>query len=182
MTDGLVRLRRFTVGDATDVQRLAGDAAVADTTLSIPHPYPPGAAEDWIVGHDAQFEAMTGAVFAVTKENGEVMVGSIGVHVDNEHRHGEIGYWIGQPFWGQGYASAALRLMTKYCFSSLGLHRVYAHHMARNPASGRVMQKAGLRREGLLREHIVKAGRHEDIVIYGLLRDEFFGGRCGLDG
>ena len=175
MTDGRVHLRRFTVRDAPAVQRFAGDPAVADTTLNIPHPYPPGAAETWIAGHDAGFEAGTAAVFAVTEENGGAMVGAIGVRVDRAHGHGEIGYWIGRPFWGCGYATAALRLMSAYCFTVLNLHRIYAHHMARNPASGRVMQKVGMRREGTLREHIVKTGVHEDAVLYGLLRSEFEG-------
>ncbi len=173
MTDGRVSLRRFTVRDAPMVQTLAGNAAVADTTLNIPHPYPPDAAERWIAGHAVEFAANTGAVFAVVEETGGALVGSISVGVDGEHDHGEVGYWIGQPFWGRGYASAALRLMVKHCFATMELHRVYAHHMARNPASGRVMQKAGFRLEGQLREHVAKAGRYEDIVIYGLLRSEF---------
>ncbi len=172
MTEGRVRLRRFTMADAPAVQRFAGDAAVADTTLNIPHPYPPGAAEAWIAGHDNGFEDGTRAVFAVTAEDdGGALVGSIRVGVDQTHGHGEVGYWIGRPYWNRGYATAALRLLVAYCFSSLGLHRVFAHHLARNPASGRVMQKAGMRCEGTLRGHVSKAGRHEDIVIYGMLEE-----------
>lgn len=170
LSDGTVLLRRFTPGDAVMVQALASSAAIADTTLNIPHPYPPGAASAWIATHDAVFNDGTGAVFAVTSRAEGTLVGSIRVTLDTAHHHGEIGYWIGRPFWGHGFATAALRLLVAHCFSQLDLHRVYAHHMARNPASGRVMEKAGLRREGLLREHVFKAGRPEDIVIYGRLR------------
>ena len=172
LSDGTVRLRRFTPRDAVVVQALVSDAAVADTTLNIPHPYPPGAAETWIATHDAAFESGAGAIFAVTARREGTLVGSISVTMDPTHRNGEIGYWIGRAFWGHGFATAALRLMVAYCFSRLDLHRVYAHHMARNPASGRVMEKAGLRREGRLREHIFKAGRPEDIVIHGRLRGD----------
>ena len=163
-------LRRFTPQDAPTVQALAGDAAVADTTLNISHPYPPGAAAQWIATHDAEFEGKTGAVFAVTARGVGTLVGSISVGINSAHRHGEIGYWIGRPFWGHGYATAALRLLLAYCFSRLGLHRVFAHHMARNPASGRVMEKAGMHPEGTLREHVLKADVYEDVVLYGLLQ------------
>lgn len=172
LSDALVLLRRFTPQDAPAVQAFAGDAAVASTTLNIPHPYPPGAAEAWIATHDAAFAQDTGAIFAVTARAQGTLVGSISVTLDPAHRHGEIGYWIGRPFWGHGFATAALHLLVEHCFSRLELHRVYAHHMARNPASGRVMEKAGLRREGFLRGHIFKDGRPEDIVIYGRLRTD----------
>ena len=141
LADGTVLLRRFTRRDAPAVQALAGDPAVADTTLNIPHPYPPGAAETWIATHDAAFEQGTGVILAVTAQTVGTLVGSISVTMDPTHHHGEIGYWVGRPFWGHGLATAALRLMVAHCFSRLGLHRVYAHHMARNPASGRVMEK-----------------------------------------
>ena len=172
LADGTVLLRRFTPADAPTVQALAGDAAVADTTLNIIHPYPPGAAAQWIAAQDAVFEGKSGAVFAVVVQGPGPLVGAISVGIDPAHLHGEIGYWIGRPFWGHGYATAALRLLVAHCFSRLGLHRVYAHHMARNPASGRVMEKAGMRCEGTLREHVLKAGRYEDVVVYGLLRSE----------
>lgn len=172
LTDELVSLRRFIQADAALVQALAGDPAVADTTLRIPHPYPDGAAEKWIATHDALFEQETGAVFAVTAQPNLVLVGCIGIDVDRTHNHGEIGYWIGPSFWGHGYGTAALRLFLRYCFSCLDLHRVHAHHLVRNPASGRVLQKAGMRHEGILREHILKAGRYEDTVLYGLLKSE----------
>ena len=168
-------LRRFTPQDAPTVQVLAGDAAVADTTLNIAHPYPPGAAAAWIATHDAEFEEKEGAVFAVTAQGAGALVGAISVGINPGHRHGEIGYWIGRPFWGHGYATGALRLVLAHCFSRLGLHRVFAHHMARNPASGRVMEKAGMQREGTLRQHVLKSGQYEDIVIYGLLRREYRG-------
>jgi len=167
-----VVLRRFTQEDASLVQSLAGDSAVADTTLNVPHPYPSGAAEQWIATHDAQFEQGTGAVFAITTQPDLKLVGCIGIRVERRHCHGEIGYWIGRAFWGHGYCTAALRLLLPYCFSQLDLHRVQSNHFARNPASGRVMQKAGMHREGILREHFLKSGKYEDVVLYGLLRSD----------
>jgi ribosomal-protein-alanine N-acetyltransferase len=173
LADEKVFLRRFTQADAALVQKFAGDFAVADTTLRIPHPYPDGAAEKWIATHAAMFEQATGAVFAITTQPDQKLAGCIGIEVNRADNSGEIGYWIGQPFWRQGYCTAALRLFLPYCFSKLDLHRIQAHHLARNPASGRVMEKAGLRREGFFREHILKSGKYEDVVFYGLLRSDY---------
>ncbi len=170
----LVTLRRLTPADAPALQILLSDRAIADTTLSIPHPYPEGGAAQWIAEKQAEFEQGTSAGFGIFARADGGLVGCIGVRIEREQERGEIGYWIGQPSWNRGYATAALRLFLGYCFSSLELHRVYAQHFARNPGSGRVLQKAGLQREGLLRGHVRKNGHAEDIVVYGLLREQPF--------
>lgn len=169
-------LRPFTLADAADVQRLAGDPAIADTTLTIPHPYPDGAAEEWIGTHQAQFERGEGIVFAVTlRETGE-LAGAISLlDINAQHRNAEMGYWIGKPYWNQGYATEAAKALIAYGFETLGLHKVYAHHLVRNPASGRVMQKAGMAYEGTLRQHVRKQLVYEDIRMYGILYSESTG-------
>lgn len=168
-----VRLRKFILADAPAVQALAGDPAIADTTLNVPHPYPDGAAEQWIASHESQFQQGTAAIYAIITLTDQALVGSIGVGIHSVHRRGQIGYWIGRPYWNRGYCTEALRLLLGDCFSRLNLHRVYASHFARNPASGRVMQKVGMQREGLQREHVWKDGRFEDSVLYGLLRSDY---------
>ena len=85
------------------------------------------------------------------------------------HRRAELGYWVARPFWNQGYASEGARALVRFGFAELGLHRVSAHHYSRNPASGKVMQKIGMRFEGLLRQHVFKWGVFEDIEMYGIL-------------
>lgn len=170
-----VRLRKFTLADGPTVQALAGDPAVADTTSTVPHPYPDGAAEQWIATHENQFQQGKAAIYAIVTLADQALIGSIGVSLHPAHRRGEIGYWIGRPYWNRGYCTEALHLLLGDCFSRLELNRVYAHHFARNPASGRVMQKVGMQREGYLREHVMKAGHFEDLVLYGLLRREYQG-------
>ena len=170
LSDDLVVLRRIAPNDASSIQLLAGDAAIAEMTLTIPHPYPDGAAEEWIAKTDAHFAAGTGAVLAITGTPDFNFVGGIGVQIDPARNEGKIGYWIGRPFWGRGYCTAALRLFLRYCFSDLDLERVSARHFIRNPASGRVMEKVGMRREGIVREHNAKLGREEDLVLYRLPR------------
>jgi len=163
-------LRPFVLSDAAEVQRLAGDFAVADTTLNIPHPYPDGAAEEFFSTHAAKYVLREAATFALTlKENG-ALIGGMGLHVTKRFRRAEMGYWIAKPFWNQGYATEAGRAVVDFGFTHWALHKIEANHLRRNPASGRVMQKIGLVREGLLRDHVIKWNRFEDIVTYGLIK------------
>ena len=165
-------LRPFTLDDAADVQRLAGDQAVADTTLSIPHPYPDGAAEQWISSHAERFESHEIMTLAVTLRDGGELAGCISLRLNDAHGRAELGYWMGVPYWNRGYCSEAARALVAYGFEQMGLHRVYAYHFVRNPASGRVMQKAGMTYEGTLRQHAKKRERYEDLAAYGILRSE----------
>ncbi len=166
-TDRLV-LRPFTLGDADDVQRLAGAAEIADTTLNIPHPYADGMAEAWIESHADAFRDRERVVLAITTAG--VLVGAISLRLDLGHKRAELGYWIGLPFWGQGYATEAAEAMVGYGFKELGLNRIFAHHLGRNPASGRVLEKAGFVHEGLHRAHVLKNGRFEDLHSFAVLR------------
>ena len=83
-----------------------------------------------------------------------------------------MGYWMGVPYWNHGYCSEAARALVAHGFQQMGLHRIYAFHFVRNPASGRVMQKAGMTYEGTLRQHVKKWERYEDLTAYGILRSE----------
>ena len=166
-------LRAFTLADADDVQRLAGDMAIADTTLDIPHPYTDGLAEAWIATHATDFAAGTSATFAVTRKADGALVGAIGLKDVQAGFKTELGYWTGRPYWGQGYCTEAARAVLRFAFTELALQRVFAHHLCRNPASGKVMQKLGMKPEGVLRGHVRKWGKAEDIALYGILRSEW---------
>lgn len=166
-------LRAFARGDAKRVQHLASAFEIADTTGHIPHPYPDGAAEEWISGQDRDYADGDGATFAITlRETGEV-VGAIGLTLHSHNQRAEMGYWLGVAYWGCGYMTEAARAVLEFAFETLHLNRVYASYFTRNPASGRVMQKAGMKYEGTLREHFVRWEKPEDLVYYGILRSEW---------
>ena len=161
---------------ALAVQLLAGAREVADTTLHIPHPYPAGAAEQWIATHPAAWEAGTGATFAITDAVTSVLMGAVGLTILPAHVRGELGYWLGVPYWNRGFCTEASRAVVELGFSEIGLHRIQARHLTRNPASGRVMQKLGMQAEGVNRDAILKNGRFEDLAMYAILADEWSGG------
>jgi len=168
-----LRLRPFDLSDAKDVQRLAGDIAIADTTLNIPHPYDDGDAERWISGHRDLFKKWEHAIFAITLRDTRKLAGAIGLHLEPRFDRAELGYWIGKPYWDNGYCSEAARRVVRFGFEELGLNRIHAHHISRNPASGRVMEHVGMELEGLMRQHVKKWDKYEDIVSYAILREDW---------
>ena len=166
-------LRPFTSADAPDVQRLAGERDVASTTRNIPHPYANGMAEQWIRTHQEQFEQGALINFAIVRRADNVLLGAIGLRLNPQDGNAELGYWIGKPYWTHGYCTEAAQAVVGYGFEILGLHRIHASYLTRNPASGRVMQKLGMTSEGCLRQHVYKWGVFEDLALYGILRSEY---------
>jgi RimJ/RimL family protein N-acetyltransferase len=110
----------------------------------------------------------------MTLKLGGSLVGTIGLRdIDAEHSQAELGFWVAVECWGQGYATEAARAVVGFGFGQLGLNRIYAHHMVRNPASGRVLTKVGMKQEGLLRQRVRKWGVFEDVVPMAMLREEW---------
>jgi ribosomal-protein-alanine N-acetyltransferase len=167
-----LRLRPFDLSDARVVQLLAGDKDVAMNTRLIPHPYPDGLAEAWINSLPTIYEQGRGVSFAITLPAGD-LVGSIGLVISAADNHAEVGYWVGRPYWNKGYCTEAAQAVLKYAFDKLKLHRVFAHYLARNPASGRVLAKLGMQQEGCLRGHRLKEGNYEDLIVCGITRSEW---------
>ena len=166
-------LRPFALSDAKRVQLLAGDEAIASTTLNIPHPYEDGMAEEWIGKHQVGFEKGELCNFAIVVRSSGNLIGAIGLVVNHRHVHGELGYWIGHHYWNEGYCTEAAREVVRYGFEELGLHRIHAMHLSRNPASGKVMRKIGMAYEGCRPQHVSKLDAFEDVDLYGLLEREF---------
>src|SRR5579863_2647719 len=142
-TERLV-LRPFDLSDAPRVQLLAGDRAVAATTKNIPYPYEDGMAEEWIGTHQERFEKGQLVNFAIVLKHGGELIGAIGLGLNLTQENAELGYWIGKPYWSCGYCTEAGHAVLGYAFDTLCVHRVHAHHLSHNPASGRVMQKLGM--------------------------------------
>ena len=174
LTTTRMRLRPFVAADAGRVAELAGAREIADTTISIPHPYPVSTAERWIASHPQAWAADRAAHFAICLLPHGLLIGGIALrNIDRAHYQAELGVWIGKPWWGNGYATEAAGTLLDLAFGPLGLNRVHAHHLARNPASGRVLERAGFQREGLLRQRVMKWGRFEDVVLLSILRSDW---------
>ena len=172
MTTERLRLRFFTEQDANEVQKLCNNFNIYKTTLYIPHPYTVEDALNWMQNHRKNFEENKGYEFAITnKETGELL-GAIGLSHNERHKQGELAYWVGEPFWNNGYGTEAAKAMLQFAFEVKGMHKVFARFFSSNPASGKIMEKIGMVEEGLLKEHVLKDGRFEDLYVYGILNTQ----------
>ena len=172
-------LRPLEFSDCPAIQLLAGDRDVSATTRDIEHPYEDGMAEKWV--SSCQWQSRSGNLvhFAITLANDATFIGAITLHLDPVGKQAELSYWVGKPFWNQGYATEAVESVLRHGLTKLGLDRVYGAHFTRNPASGRVMQKAGMCHEGFLTSHTEKWGKLEDLELYAVSKERFLGGYSG---
>ena len=133
-----------------------------------PNPYREADAQKWIERASAQQSELTYAI-----ASNEEAIGGIGLQLQHDvhRRSAEIGYWLGEPFWGQGIATKALAALTEYAFVNLGLIRLYASVFEWNPASARVLEKAGYTYEGRLRKSVTKDGKTIDQLLYAIVRE-----------
>jgi RimJ/RimL family protein N-acetyltransferase len=140
-------LRTFQLSDVDQVVELANNWEVARTTRNIPYPYLKEHAVEWITGHKDFLEQGTRLTYAITKSEEQSVIGAIGLINLNEYE-GSLGYWVGEPYWGNGYCTEAAGCLMQYAFKELQLKRIYAEHMEGNIASGRVMQNNGMKKIG----------------------------------
>ena len=135
-------LRAPVLEDAGQISLLAGDYEVASMTGTIPYPYSERQAAEWIGGVLGGEE---GVVFTILRSG--VLIGCTGYRAFGED-HAELGYWIGKPYWGLGYASEAVRALILHAFERDGFHYLTVGHFTDNPASARVIAKFGFVPQG----------------------------------
>jgi RimJ/RimL family protein N-acetyltransferase len=175
-TERLV-IRPFAPADAPRLAQLAGTRRVADTTVSIPHPYTAEQALGDIQKYNEEFQTGAGVFWAIAlREAPQDLIGGVLIKgIDRPHEQGELGYWIDEAHSGRGYVTEAGHRVLDYAFNVEGLHRMCAYHMVRNAASGRVLQRLGMQQEGRLRHMVKKWGVFEDVMLWSILREEFRG-------
>jgi RimJ/RimL family protein N-acetyltransferase len=164
-------LRGWRPGDEPSLVRHADNRAIwLKMRDRFPYPYTLADAGTWIRIASAREPQ---ADFAI--EVGGEAVGGVGLmlHEDVERVSAEIGYWLGETFWGRGIMSTAVRAVTEYAFSALGLTRVYAVPYAHNAASARVLEKAGFTMEGRMRRSAIKDGVVLDQLLFARTDEDF---------
>lgn len=170
-TDRLI-LRLFEMADAEAVATLCNNYNLSKNTLYLPYPYTLQDALQWIERHEKNFLTDRCYEFAITdKESGEVY-GAIALSNNPAFEQGEIAYWIGEPHWGKGYATEAAQAVVRFAFEHKKMHKVFARYFSSNPASGKVMEKIGMQKEGVLKDHLKKDEEFKDVVYYGIIRED----------
>lgn len=146
------------------------DKIFSDVTSNIPYPYTGEHAKSWMKMSRESFENNTGYTFAVRNKEGQIL-GAIGLH-DRDDDKAELGYWMGKPFWNKGYITEAATALIDFGFNELQINKIYATYFLDNPASGRIMEKTGMEKEALLKQHLKKDGKYIDVMMYSILKNK----------
>lgn len=166
----ICRIRKWELSDAADLAMAISNKNIQDNLRDgLPYPYTEKDGADFI---SAMLSADENGTFAFAITVDDKVVGSIGVfRQGNIHRlTAELGYYIAEEYWGKGIMTEAVRQICQYVFEKSDIIRIYAEPFAYNVASCRVLEKAGFRYEGTLRNNAVKNGKVIDMKMYSLLK------------
>lgn len=139
----------------------------------MPYPYVEKDAISWINMANEGLEDQNHFVFAISLLPHDECIGGIGLRVNERFNNAELGFWIGELFWNKGYVTEAAKHILKFGFDQVGLHKIYATHLIENPASGKVMIKNGMIKEGELVDHVRKDGQYLTLIQYRITKKEF---------
>ncbi len=172
-TERLV-LRPIDLLDREPIRAAASRREVADTMIFIPHPFSARDAERYVRTRLGQRRRGRGLALDIRTRNERAFCGLVELRaIEREHALAELSFWLAVEAWGGGYTGEASGAVLRIAFQDLDCNRVYAYHMVRNPASGRVLARQGFRVEGVLRERVRKWGVSEDVVLQAPLRDDW---------
>jgi ribosomal-protein-alanine N-acetyltransferase len=165
-------LRLFNESDAQEVTRLCNNYNLYKNTLYLPFPYSIEDALSWMKNHVDNFNDSKSYEFAITDKITGKLYGAIALTNNQRFSNGEIAYWVGEEYWGNGYATEAAKAMLEFAFIEKQYNKVFARYFHSNLASGKVIEKIGMKKEGVLREQVMKDNEYIDLVYYGILKNE----------
>jgi len=167
-----LKLRQFDLFDKKRLKEIANSREIASGTF-IPYPYEEDFAEDFIESQFRDYKKGSLINFAVVLQDSDLLIGSMGISINNKLNEGEMGFWIGVDYWGNGYCTEAAKSVLHYGFSIRKLDRIYAFHFSDNDASGRVLQKIGMKFEGKRKKEYWHRGKLKDTVHFGIYKSDY---------
>lgn len=168
LTERLI-LRQPTLKDVSDIIQHINNPKIADATASIPYPYKEENAISWVNMANEGFKNKEVYIFAIQHREVGQLIGGIGLHLNRTQQQAELGYWLSEKYWNQGFMTEAMEQVINFGFEILELHKIHAVHFTKNPASGKTMIKNGMIQEGVRRDHVLKGTEFRDIAEYGIL-------------
>ncbi|WP_237394825.1 GNAT family N-acetyltransferase [Methylacidimicrobium sp. AP8] len=168
-----ILLRPLEEGDKESVRAFAGDPEISRFTRSLTYPEDPEKAAAWVEEHIAMTRSGRTVSAAILEKEPRRFAGAGILFLEPNHRRAEIGLWLGRPFWARGYGPEASRGLIDYAFAVLGLRKICAYCLASNLRSRRLIQKLGFRWEGTQRKQLLVRGVFEDLLLFGLLAEEW---------
>jgi len=144
--------------DIPEIVAYAGNLKIVENTRTMPHPYYEEDAIAWINMANQGFKAKNNFIFAIRFKKTQALIGGIGLTLDIENNRAELGYWLAEKFWNKGFTTEAVQTILKFGFEQLKLNKIVAVYLTTNQASGKVMIKNGMIKEGEFKDHDVKRG------------------------
>jgi len=158
-------LRPYTIADAKTLAKNIHNKKIARNTLVVPYPYTLKDAKTWLSSTVKEYDKKEPEAVQLTIDIKGEVVGAVGI-TDIKGHQAEMGYWLTERLWGKGMMTEAVLEALKFAFNELKLARVYAKVFTFNPASVRVLEKAGFKKEGLLKKDGEKDGKFFDSWLY----------------
>ncbi len=169
-----VKIRKLKISDAQDIYENAKDEEVTRWMLNIPHPYPRDEARKFIRRTYYRLKKKKGYDFGIVLKNTDEIIGMVSLgNIDWKNKNAEVGYWLGKKYWGKGLIIEAVKLILKFGFGKLKLHRIYAHLFEENIGSKKVLEKCGFKLEAIMREALFKHNKWHNELKYGILEKEY---------
>ena len=167
-------IRPFKQSDAGKIYEACNDVEITKTTLGIAFPYTLEDAKNFIeYTNDAMSDQKSYELAITLKENADKVVGCISLMgIKRPSNKAELAYWVAKKYWNHGIATEAARAIIEYGFNTLNLNSIFARFLDNNPASGKVMQKIGMKYVGKMREHEYKSGQYYDVFYYEILKSD----------
>jgi len=169
-------LKIFSESDAAVLSQLISNEHLQSTTLGFTYPYTLEMAKEYILNIEHAWQSQTGFYYGVyddtIEHNHSTLVGGVSLVVNHGFGHGELGYWVGEPYWGKGIATEIAHVVAGHGLYSLSLNRIYAQHLSNNERSGAIMRKIGMRLEGIFRQHIHKNRNWYDVFQYAIIKKD----------
>ncbi len=170
-------LRPYRPSDAAELHRLLNDWEISRTLAAVPFPYSRDLADAWIASTHASLRDGSAVHLAITGHEGktEMLVGGIGLRIDQTTRSARLGYWVGRKFWGHGVASEAAHRLTRWALANLALDRMEATVATDNPGSIAVLRRIGFRHTGERSEFFEARGSEHRVMVFEATRNDLFG-------
>jgi ribosomal-protein-alanine N-acetyltransferase len=172
---GRLLLRRFVLGDANEIFREWASYENVKKYLPCEKHSSVSETKTFLMDMISKYERENFYCWGIQLKDEGILIGLIGGDIINERaKLSDVGYVLGERFWNQGYAAEALQAVNDYMFYDVKINRIEAYHSVNNPASGRVLQKAGMLREGFCRQKFITGtGEYQDADLYGLVKEDY---------
>ncbi len=167
-----IRLTELRRSDKDAFVSLLNNREIYRRTFRIPYPFTEDDFEKWFAKIEKMASGSELSTVWAIRDSTDQMIGMIGLDApsDGQAHRAEIGYWLGEPYWGRGITTAVVRAVCRHGFEELGLAKITAHVFSFNDASARVLEKCGFELEGYLKKHFLKDEEFIDAKAYGLVR------------